>query len=144
MTEGGSGRRRAPTRTRARAEAGLVELDDDPAALGVKDRSVGRGELEPEVPAGLAEVGEPHVHGHLADPAYRSVVRDARAAHDVEGIRCGRTTLHKGVSVPGPERGQGPLEQQGVAGVVQHAHRVELVEVDLDQVGVPGVDGGGH
>src|SRR5262245_10537288 len=72
---------------------------------------------------------EPEVHENVAGPADRGAVADAEFLDDIERVGGDGSAVTKDMAVVCPEGGQRTLDQQRVPGVVDHPHRVEVVEV---------------
>ena len=127
---------------RRRAAGGEVEAHVHPPAVGVNALPVEGEEPEAVRGAAAAEPVDPEVQGDRAGAGDRPVVGDGELAYGVDHVRGGGAPVDERVAAGGPVAGETAFEEQGVAGVVHEAHRVEVVEVHHDRVDVAVVDGG--
>ncbi len=101
-------------------------------AARVGDGAVGGAEPEAVGEAGAAQALQPEVDGVAPGQGDRELVGDAELLHRVAGVARGVPVAGVGVAEPGPVGAPGALDEERVAGVVEQAEGVQVVEVDLD------------
>src|SRR5216683_2832088 len=119
------------------AEGGGVDPDLDAAAFGVHYGSVLGADPEAVDGAGAAKMVDPELHVHGADTGDRDVVGNREFPDDEEHFGEARLARIEGPACLGPVGGERALKQQDVTAVVHDAHGVQVIEVDLDGLGLP-------
>src|SRR6266849_3688451 len=112
------------------AAGGGIDLDDRSLAAGVRNLAVAAGAEKAVDATGFADVLDPDVDAHGTGSEEGVEVFDAELADDVELIGIVRDVEMPGAAVCVEPGGGGALDVGREAGVVEHLHGVELVEVD--------------